>query len=115
MPTTIHSNGSKWNGQDPDDLDTLLKVLESHPLRACSIRPDFEEVVRLGVLFTGNFATVSHVFRIVTDDQVVIDKLRAAIAANRATPAYQTYNPKRIHHAESDFAARQESGLQEDH
>lgn len=32
MTTTIHSNGSKWAGEEPDSLDTLCEVLQSNPL-----------------------------------------------------------------------------------
>jgi hypothetical protein len=39
--------------------------------------------------FFGNFHGWSHVFNIDTDDETIIAQLRAAIAANKATPAYE--------------------------
>lgn len=90
MTTDILSNGSKWAGQAPDDLATLLDVLGRHPLEGY-----FAPFVRLDpaspdrVRFFGNFATVSHVFRIVTDDPEVIASLAAAIVLNVLRPDYR--------------------------
>ena len=79
--TEIISNGSKWHGEEPDDLPTLIRMLATHPLRPkfgnCECDHDG------GVQFLGNFSDLSHVFNIHTNDQAVIDQLRAAIAANR--------------------------------
>ena len=88
----IISNGSKWAGQQPDDLQTLIDVLSSNPLD-----PTFEEYGNfihpdggaLGTRFFGNFAHLSHVFQIDTDEPELIQRLTAAIRANQATPAYQ--------------------------
>lgn len=79
--TEIISNGSKWYGQEPDDIPTLIAVMAEHPLR-----PEFgdcECTHHEATQFLGNFSDVSHVFNIATTDQELIDKLREAIAANR--------------------------------
>lgn len=62
----IESNGSKWAGESPDPIKTLLEVLERETLD-----PTFE---KFGKFFYrlptgefrafGNFLTVSHVFSI---------------------------------------------------
>ncbi len=89
---TIHSNGSKWHGQEPDTLDELIGVLAQHTLD-----PSFEDYGNFvsdhdkqpGVthLF-GNFYGVSHVFRI-DGTQAELQPIIDAIRANQATPAYQ--------------------------
>lgn len=90
MPqTTIHSNGSKFAGQEPDSIDDLLEVLAAHPLDARR----FPRPIRCAVggsplvEFHGNFTGLSHVFRIVTDDPVVIGRLAQAVATNLAAQA----------------------------
>jgi len=103
----IWSNGSKWAGEQPDGIEVLLEVLASEPLR-----PDFEdygggfyyrlddpqygymdetqrEAIRGQVRFVGNFAHLSHVFCIDTDEPELIDSLTKAIDTNLASLAYQ--------------------------
>ena len=85
MPTEIISNGSRWAGQAPATLPELLTVLRDHPVdprwrdTACARnvpgRPGF-------VCYLGNFADVSHVFHIVTDEADVCATMNAAIRAN---------------------------------
>ena len=92
MTTTIHSNGSKWAGEDPDTIEQLIAVLGREHLD-----PKFELYGGFiqrgeswpGVRFFGNFENLSHVFRIDTDDPQVIQVLTTAIEANVQTPAYQ--------------------------
>jgi hypothetical protein len=99
--TVIASNGSKWAGEEPDDLDTLLKVLAEEPLDPSFERygnfivdldhqPDTPRFRRRpGWLnFGGNFANVSHVFSIDTNDPEVIEKLALAIRANQQRSDY---------------------------
>lgn len=104
MSTIIHSNGSKWAGEEPDGIEVLMKRLAEETLD-----PRFEQYGNfmqnhsalqwlygapewscLGMVrFWGNFLTYSHVFQIDTDDEAVIHPLMAAIKANMATPAYR--------------------------
>lgn len=105
----VLSNGSKWNGEAPDDIDRLLAVLATEPLDpafgscigpAHGCRVEYEggqrRYIDTGTLypgieaieFFGNFWAVSHVFTIHTDEPALIDRLTAAIRANQATPAY---------------------------
>lgn len=112
----INSNGSKWGGEQPDQLAALFERLASTPLD-----PEFEdygnfccgearkgiaskdeqtgETVYLSgdpiypeaptaVRFWGNFYEVSAVFSIDTDEPDLIEKLTTAIRANQASPAY---------------------------
>ena len=81
----IKSNGSKWHGQPPDTIETLLEVLSEEPLN-----PVFEEyggafIEDWGAIkhFHGNFLKLSHVFDIRTDDPAIISKLTEAITKNR--------------------------------
>lgn len=61
------------NGDNPEFLD-------GEPIHAEA--PDARR-------FFGNFANYSHVFCIDTDEPEIIERLRAAIAANMATPEFQ--------------------------
>ena len=125
MRTVITSNGSRWMGQEPDSMETLLEVLASEPLD-----PSFEDygnfcyanegefswttyengkaVMRKSepmpagnVRFFGNFYTVSHVFNIDTDEPEVIAKLKAAIDANKASEAYRKARMERMERPKS--------------
>lgn len=61
----ILSNGSKWAGEQPDDLPTLINVLKNHKLdpifMGCGrfFYKSGDEFVAFG-----NFVNISHVFRI---------------------------------------------------
>lgn len=105
--TLILSNGSKWAGQDPDSIQTLLDVLGDNVLDPmfeqyhCYRPYPFEPMVRTGrngemfqpwlgaACFFGNFLTVSHVFNIITKDDGVVEALTEAIRKNMATEQYQ--------------------------
>ena len=104
----INSNGSKWAGQDPDDIDELLRVLAEYKLRPnlapfvelnpCqgvynpAFRYDAKEPQYIAgprlfkadgvVHFSGNFDKLSHVFSIYTNDPDTISRLTAAIKEN---------------------------------
>lgn len=98
MPTTIHSNGSHCYGDEPDTIAALLEELARSPLdRRFELSGDFvqfEPELLDGTKMTGmtyffgNFFTVSHVFRIETDDPAIIVPLTAAIKANQQRPDY---------------------------
>ena len=99
----IISNGSKWAGEAPDSVDTLLQVLRGHPLdhrlapfviHAATLRfLSAGDALKYAncVRFAGNFVTVSHVFHIYTDEPLIIDALADAIHANMKTEAYKLY------------------------
>jgi hypothetical protein len=105
MTTIIRSNGSKWAGESPDTLDDLITVLGTHALAAkfedygnfvmkCTttyldaLNGAGANLAPHALHFWGNFEELSHVFDVLTDDQEVIDRLVAAIKANKRTPAY---------------------------
>lgn len=111
----IMSNGSKWAGEEEDDVQDLLAVLAEHPLdprfedygnfinpHPCvAVRDDDGKWVdgdrqyQADVTsFFGNFLGLSHVFNIDTNHQPTIDALTTAIKANVATTAYQAARPK---------------------
>lgn len=84
--TEIISNGSRWMGQANATLPELLTVMAEH-----KIDPHWHDLLsgnvpgRPGfVSYLGNFATLSHVFHIVTDDPEVCATMNAAIRANAA-------------------------------
>lgn len=96
MTTTIYSNGSKWAGEEPDSIETLLAVLGSHVLDRIFECPgaahtfiDADPVTGM-VSFFGNFQELSHVFSIETDDPDAIIRLTTAIDANMERPDYQS-------------------------
>jgi len=110
MFTIIYSNGSKWNGQDPDSIDKLIEILSSHIIEEsfftsyrsnpyesekpaeyanlCPIKKNEEG----NTIFFGNFEELSHVFRIETNDQDVINKLSTAIKNNKGWKLYYEKN-----------------------
>ena len=96
--TTIIHNGSHWAGEEPDTLDELCAVLASEPLNR-----DFEAFGNFALhpveytdgrvdssitRFWGNFANVSHVFNIDSDDPAVIERLTKAIRENQQRADY---------------------------
>lgn len=101
----IIGNGSKWAGDVPDSVDTLLQVLSEHPLDhrlAPFIRP-YDSLTPLpnrvlekkpaGTMqFFGDFVTVSHCFRIYTDEPLLIEALTDAITKNMASAEYIRYS-----------------------
>lgn len=99
--TAIEHNGSKWLGEAPDSIETLLDVLTREPLD-----PRFEEYGNFvypldgehgyndpayaGTFrFFGNFALLSHSFGITSDEADTIKVLTDAIRANQAREDYQ--------------------------
>ena len=98
MTTDIRSNGSRWAGEEPDTIESLLKTLAQEPLdrkfEAFGNFVTFEAELLDGsrmtgmTSFFGNFYTVSHVFNIDTDDEAIIKPLTKAIKANQLRPDY---------------------------
>ena len=121
----ITCNGSKWAGQPPDTIETLLEVLATEPLR-----PEFEdygnfishlddpehgyedeakrEAAKGQVRFWGNFAHLSHSFNIDTDEPELIATLTKAIRDNQATAAYRGAKIARQKAKERQAAERQQ-------
>lgn len=100
----IISNGSKWAGQENNTIEQLLEVLKSYTLDPTFEKygnfiseygpiqwTDNNEHLKGCMSIFGNFRTLSHVFNIITDDRVIIDKLTEAIRNNQATEQYQEY------------------------
>ena len=93
--TLILTNGSKWAGDTPDDIQVLLEVLAKNVLDPsfeqyhCYEPVPFDPLLKErgeesarkylpwvgAATFSGNFLTVSHVFHIITQDQQVIETL----------------------------------------
>lgn len=116
--TLNNSNGSKWAGEEPDSIETLIAVLGREALdptfemygdfayeTPCKAAYDEKGKIidgpplfpeHTGVwAFFGNFANLSHVFNIYTNDPAVIEPLRAAIAKNKASDAYAAEKTRR--------------------
>lgn len=91
MATQITSNGSKWCGEAPDTIEDLFHTLQTETLHPMFERfGNFVEEAPSGLVrFWGNFATVSHVFQIDTDEPVLICGLTLAIRGNQATQSYR--------------------------
>lgn len=97
----IISNGSKWYGQQPDSIETLLQVIETETLdprfedygnfineyKPMKVTDNNQHLVGCTTIF-GNFQKYSHVFRIITNDEKTIDKLTQAIRKNQQTEEY---------------------------
>jgi hypothetical protein len=80
----IITNGSKWCGEQPDDLPALFTVLTEHPLDP-NMEGAYTSLINQTTHFHGNFLTVSHAFHIHTDEPAIIDQLTAAIITNHET------------------------------
>jgi len=107
MKTIIHSNGSKWAGQEPDSIEKLIEVLGEHTIEENFFTTYESGVGGLGVarqycpvkvlengntMFFGNFEELSHVFRIETNDPELIEKLTKAIKNNDGWRKYYHKN-----------------------
>ena len=83
--TNIISNGSKWAGEDPDTIETLLDVLKEYKLDY-RCRPFIERfnVCPCGEVyhFSGNFKNLSHVFSINTNNKELSKTIMSAISEN---------------------------------
>ncbi len=85
----IISNGSKWAGEEPDSLETLLEVLRTETLdprfedRGSFVTQTSNGTVRI----FGNFLTVSHVFNIEGTAEELAEAINA-IEANRQSEHY---------------------------
>jgi hypothetical protein len=104
----ILANGSKWHGQQPDTIDQLIKVLNNHVLDPRFedygdfidsnpewVKQEYQEKYEGCTMFFGNFLEVSHVFRVITDEQNIIDRLTKAILANKQTDEYKKYKTQK--------------------
>lgn len=89
MATRVVSNGSRWAGQAPLEIDALLKVLKEHPLNALHAPFIVESEIEPSIQFHGNFVTVSHVFNIHTNDAELIATLTDAIKENMQRADYR--------------------------
>jgi len=98
----INSNGSKWNGQEPDTIEDLIKVLNTYPLDPTFedygnfvnnspvwLKKEATEKYQGCSQISGNFSAVSHVFNIITDEPEVIQVLTEAVNKNKLTEEYQ--------------------------
>lgn len=105
--TIIHSNGSKWAGEAPDSIDTLINILKSNTIEelffSTYVEDNYTRSARkknhcpISIIdgvgnFFGNFEELSHVFRITSNDPVVIAKLTKAIKANKGWEKYYKRN-----------------------
>jgi len=88
--TEITTNGSKMLGEQPDDIETLLKVLATHPLDRTFERAFIQDLGDGAKRFHGSFLTVSHVFDIRSNDPEIVGRLVAAIEANRRMRAFRS-------------------------
>lgn len=93
----------------PDTAENILRDLESYTLdpvfelygNFINPAPEWlsevvaERYAGCTSIF-GNFLTLSHAFRLVTDDPVLISSLSAAVERNKATPEYQAARKKML-------------------
>ena len=108
MSTTIISNGSHFADEDPDTIEELLKNLKTETIeerffekywtnRFTTEKPKYKNHCPISergnmTLFFGNFETLSHVFRIETNNKDVIKKLTSAIKQNDGWGKYYKSN-----------------------
>ena len=114
MKTIIHSNGSKWAGEEPDSIEKLIEMLNTYTIEERFFNKYTEKIDRRKVyknlcpismttsnfyddeigmtVFFGNFEEYSHVFRIATNDKELIEKLSKAIKENKGWIKYYEKN-----------------------
>ena len=93
--TVIYGNGSKWYGEAPDSIDTLIAVMAKNTLDMTWAEDgSFWEILDDDPVgaeyypgtgwhdFLGNFEDLSHNFHIATRDPALIARLKAAIGEN---------------------------------
>lgn len=98
----INSNGSKWYGQEPDPIEVLFQVLENNTLDPTFekygdfvnrnphwLKKEAAEKYKGCTVISGNFATLSHVFNIITDDEELIRNFEVLVNNNKQRPEYQ--------------------------
>jgi len=98
----IVSNGSKWYGQQPDIIETLLEVLSKNTLdpkfekygnfiqrNPNWLKKEIAEKYKGCTVIFGNFYSLSHVFNIITDEEELIQQLEKAINKNKQKQEYQ--------------------------
>lgn len=106
--TIIHSNGSKWGGEQPDTIERLITVLESNTIEErfftsffvpekkgkkwYQLCPIDKSANGNKTIFFGNFEEISHVFRIETNDPKIILLLSKAISENKGWAQYYEKN-----------------------
>jgi hypothetical protein len=85
----VISNGSKWAGQEPDSVETLIALLSTETLDPTfEAYGDFYHENENGTFTAfGNFLNRSHVFNIVGTAEE-LEPLRLAIEAAKARPSY---------------------------
>lgn len=92
MKTIIHSNGSKWGGEKPDNIATLKTVLKNNPLDSTfEDYGDFvyeDDNIKGKYWLFGNFKNLSHVFRIETTDINLVNEIRLLVNENKKRPDY---------------------------
>lgn len=106
MTTIVLSNGHLRTETIEAAIDALIEMLNDHPLNrlfekygdfverdARNLRGEWLEGVENAVSFFGNFFDRSHVFSIVSNDPHHVERLCAAIAANRQRPDYLRQPP----------------------
>lgn len=91
IKTVIHSNGSKWAGQEPDSIEKLIEVLNHNELDlerfACHgfvtwvDNNDGNDYEHSEVKIWGNFRNLSHVFDI-NGEYKTLEPLIRAIERN---------------------------------
>jgi len=93
--------GSKWAGEAPDSIDTLIKRLSTYTIEDrffCKFKGRFDSKKKYVIcpiskvndnyIFFGNFEEISGVFRIETNCPETIKKLRNAIINNAGWKMY---------------------------
>lgn len=100
--TKIHSNGSKWYGEEPDTIQKLVERLNLYTIEErffCKFQRGFGADKKKYTLcpiskengsyiFFGNFLEVSAVFNIETNNPEIIQQLKKAIINNKGWKQY---------------------------
>ncbi len=76
--TIIHSNGSKWAGEKPDNLLALKRRLNTYKLENWS----YIKQVNGKWEIAGNFVNISAVFNITTDEPNKVRELKKLFKHN---------------------------------
>jgi hypothetical protein len=81
--TIIRYNGSRFAGEKPASIETLLKLMELEKLNFENGLSSYSITPAGLVLFSGNFERVSHAFAIETDNKELLTSIQIMLDFNK--------------------------------
>lgn len=89
----IEHNGSKFAGEEPDNLDTFIQNLKKYTLEDFSKYENLEKIgnpKKKGFMFWGNFKEYSAAFRIYVYDSKLTNRIKKLFKESKNRGEYET-------------------------